>query len=89
MKTQRTTVGVTAITFLMTITIPAYAGIQQDLDRKLSGLPTSADGVRPLKTGNPIPELDLKNADGEVVSLNTIISRKPTDLPFLSEGKGL
>lgn len=48
--------------------------------------PTSADAIRPILIGQSIPEINVKNVEGKSVSLNQLLSEKPTLLVFYRGG---
>ncbi|HMQ69852.1 MAG TPA: peroxiredoxin-like family protein [Ignavibacteria bacterium] len=47
---------------------------------------SSPETVNPLKTGQSIPEVNVKNKGGDLVSLNSLVSEKPTILIFYRGG---
>lgn len=49
-------------------------------------VPTSAENTNPLKTGQNIPSVYLKDLRGRVVSLDSIVGAKPTVLVFYRGG---
>lgn len=51
-----------------------------------STVASSPEEINPLKTGQSIPEVNIKNIKGESVSLNSIVSENPTILIFYRGG---
>lgn len=47
---------------------------------------SSPEEINPLRTGQTIPEVNIKNVKGDLVSLNTLVSEKPTILIFYRGG---
>ena len=46
----------------------------------------NAADTSPLKTGETLPNVTLKNVNGEAVDLNNLVSQKPTVLIFYRGG---
>jgi peroxiredoxin len=51
-----------------------------------SKVASSPEEINPLKTGQTMPEVNIKNIKGESVSLNSLVSEKPTILIFYRGG---
>ena len=51
-----------------------------------STVASSPEEINPLKTGQSIPEVNIKNIKGESVSLNSLVSENPTILIFYRGG---
>lgn len=73
----------TALTVLL---ITLFIGCSNNKDVLLYQVPATAEDIHPLLVGAEIPELTLRNSEGDPVDLNAVISNKPTVLLFYRGG---
>ncbi|MBA3581443.1 MAG: AhpC/TSA family protein [Gammaproteobacteria bacterium] len=57
-----------------------------DVATTTSTIPNNAEDVRPLLVGEKLPAIQLNNMDGTAVSLNNLVTEKPTVLVFYRGG---
>lgn len=73
----------TALTVLL---ITVCIGCSNNKDVLSYQVPATAEDIHPLLVGAEIPELILRNSEGDPVNLNEVISNKPTVLLFYRGG---
>ena len=73
--------------FLLVIMLLMFTVLSSDSSgQEKSTVASSPEEINPLKTGQSIPEVNIKNIKGESVSLNSIVSENPTILIFYRGG---
>lgn len=73
--------------FLLVIMLLMFTVLSSDSSgQEKSTVASSPEEINPLKTGQSIPEVNIKNIKGESVSLNSLVSENPTILIFYRGG---
>jgi peroxiredoxin len=73
------------ILFMLIFYYPQYL-LSQDITELKRSVAESANEICPVKIGEPIPDVTLKNIDGNSINLQEIVNQKPTLLIFYRGG---